>query len=174
LADREPPVPETEATMRGILLAEFSRPNGGRRLVLLREWKERRGILQTLAYVENGRPVRSRGDKIYLHEVTADGEVVLSLRELDGEIAALTELRARLAADESSLAAQVVAMRAAREQWARERRRRLRGAAMIQRRHDTWTLARHTTAHEKRSCPLIRAVRRAVRQRHDPCSGRGS
>jgi hypothetical protein len=121
LADREPPVPQTEATMRGILLGEFPRPNGGRRLLMLREWDGRLRLSRTLAYVENGRAVRSRGDTIYLHEVTADGDVVPSYRELDEEIAALADLRARLAANDPALAAKVAAMREAREQSERER-----------------------------------------------------
>jgi hypothetical protein len=121
LADREPPVPQTDATMRGILLAEFRRPSGGHRLVLLREWKGRLRILRTLAYVENGRPVRSRGDTIYLDEVTADGEVMPSLRELDAEIAALTNLRTRLAENDADLAARVAVIREAAERWRRAR-----------------------------------------------------
>jgi hypothetical protein len=120
LADREPAVPQSEATMRGILLAESGRPNGARRLVLLREWEGQLRILRTLAYVENGRPVRSRGDTIYLREVTSDGEVVQSLQELDTEIDVLTYLRARLTGNDPDLAAQIASMREARERWQRE------------------------------------------------------
>jgi hypothetical protein len=120
LADREPLVPQTEATMRGILLADVTRPNGARRLVLLREWDGQLRILRTLAFVENGRPVRSRGDTIYLREVPPDGELVQSLRELDAEIEALTYLRARLARNDPDLAVQIASMREAREQWQRE------------------------------------------------------
>jgi hypothetical protein len=64
LADREPMVPQTEATMRGVQLGYFARHNGARRLILLREWNGLPRILRTLAFVENGRPVRSRGDTI--------------------------------------------------------------------------------------------------------------
>ncbi len=120
LADREPLVPQTEATMRGILLADSLRPNGARRLVLLREFDGQLRILRTLVYVENGRPVRSRGDTIYLREVSPDGELVQSLRELDAEIEALTYLRARLAGNDPDLAVQIASMREAREQWQRE------------------------------------------------------
>ncbi|HXX69643.1 MAG TPA: hypothetical protein VEK07_20840 [Polyangiaceae bacterium] len=114
LAAREATVPQSEATMRGTVLAEFARPNGGRRLVLLREWQGRLRILRTLAYVENGRPVRSRGDTIHLHEMTTDGEVVVSFRELDEEIAVLRELRTRLESDAPTLAAQLAALREGR------------------------------------------------------------
>ncbi len=63
--------------------------------------------------------MRSRGDTIYLREVTSDGEVVQSLRELDAEIEALTHLRARLARNDPDLAAQIASMQEARDQWQR-------------------------------------------------------
>ena len=82
--------------------------------------RESCGFLRTLAFVENGRPVRSRGDTIYLREVTPEGEVVQSLRELDAEIAALTDVLARLAGKDPDLSVQIASMREAREQWQRE------------------------------------------------------
>jgi hypothetical protein len=120
LADREPPVPQSEATLRGIVLADFERANGARALVMLREWDGRLRILFTLAYVENGRAVRSRGWTLDLFDLGPDGEVVFSTRKLDELIRVLTDVRTRLASGDASLAAQVAGMREARERWSRE------------------------------------------------------
>ena len=87
---------------------------------MLREWRGELRILFTLAYVENGRPVRSRGWTMYLRSTTEDGEVVLSLDELDALIAALMDVRARIASGDPSLLAQIAAMRAGREEWQSE------------------------------------------------------
>jgi hypothetical protein len=121
LSERETAVPQSDATMRGVLLADFVRPNGDRALVMLREWKGELRILFTLAYVENGRPVRSRGWTLYLRDVTADGEVVPSTRELGAIIAALAEVQKRVASSDPALMAQIAAMHDARERWERER-----------------------------------------------------
>ena len=121
LADRETSVGQSEATMRGILLGDFPRPNGGRAIVMLREWRGELRILFTLAYVENGRAVRARGWTLYLRRTTEDGEVVPSLDELDAVIAALMDVRARVASGDASLRAQIAAMHDAREEWEKAR-----------------------------------------------------
>jgi hypothetical protein len=120
LADGEPPVPQSEATMRGVFLADFERPNAARALVMLREWNERLRILFTLAYVENGRAVRSRGWTLDLFDLTPDGGIVFSLGKLDEVIRVLTGLRERFTSGDPALAGQITAMREARERWARE------------------------------------------------------
>jgi hypothetical protein len=121
-SERETPVPQSEATMRGIPLAEFARPNGARALVLLREWNGELRILFTLGYVENGRAVRSRGWTLYLREATADGEVIQSTRELRALYETMGLLLARLESGDSGLLANVVQLQGAREQSAEERR----------------------------------------------------
>jgi hypothetical protein len=120
LADREPLVPQSEATMRGIVLADFERANGARSLAILREWEGRLRILFMLAYAENGRAVRSRGWTLDLFDLTPDGEVLFSTRKLDELIRVLMDVRAQLASRDPILAAQINAMREARDRWARE------------------------------------------------------
>jgi hypothetical protein len=127
LSERETAIPQNEATMRGILLAEFPRPNGGRALVVLREWKGALRILFTIAYVENGRAVRSRGWTLYLRDATSDGEVALSTRELRALYEAIGLLVARLESGDAELAADVGRLQDAREQAPHERKPRVSG-----------------------------------------------
>jgi hypothetical protein len=119
LAPREMAIEANEATMRGMLVAKFQRPNGAHALVLLREWRGELRLLFTIIYVENGGAVRSRGWTLYLRDVTADGEIIQSMRELDELIAALTSIRDRIASADPALLADVDRMHEAREAWRR-------------------------------------------------------
>ena len=120
LNPRETAARQGPRNMLGTLLLDFPRDKGGRALAMLREWNGRLRVHCFNVFTHQGRPVRSAGWTLRLYETTADGNAVPSTRELDAEIAALLDLRARLLSDNPVLLADIAAMRAARELWEQE------------------------------------------------------